>query len=217
MRKIFKHNFVAEIDIATENVDGTRYYVLPDGSKFRSVTSVISEKSDKTALLEWRKRVGEDEAKKISTQAANRGTAVHSICENYILNKEDVQKDVMPSSLDAFKTLRPLLDANVDNILGVELPLYSRVLRTAGRTDLVAEFKGVASVIDYKTSRKFKKEEWIQNYFIQSTCYAMMFEWIYKIKIPQIVIMIAVENEDPQLFVKDKSEYVDTVFEMFTS
>lgn len=216
-RKIFKHNFVPEVDITTTSENGKRFYVLPNGNKFRSVTTVISDKSDKSFLIEWKKRVGEEEAQKISTRAANRGTKVHAIAENYIMNKEDYKKDVIPSNLDSFNTLKTYLDKNVDNVLGIELPLYSTFLRAAGRTDLIAEYNGVLSVIDYKTSTKIKKEEWITNYFIQSTCYAIMFEWIYKIKVPQIVIMIAVDNEPAQVFIKNKVDYIDAVYEMFTT
>lgn len=215
-RKIFKHRFVPEVSLTTEYINGSRYYVLPDGDKFRSVTTVISDKSDKTHLIEWKKRVGEDEAKKITTQAARRGTEVHSIAERYVLNASDYVGNAMPSGIDSFNSLKELLDKHVDNILGIELPLYSRVLNTAGRTDLIAEFDGTLSVVDFKTSRKPKREDWIENYFIQSTCYAMMFEWIYMIKVPQIAIMIAVDNEPSQLFVKNKSDYIDRVLEVFT-
>jgi genome maintenance exonuclease 1 len=82
MRKLFKHNLVKELDMTTENIDGKRHYVLPDGRKFRSVTTVLSDKLDKTALLEWRKKVGEEEAQKISTQAARRGTASYDTHSN---------------------------------------------------------------------------------------------------------------------------------------
>lgn len=215
-RKIFRHNLVPKIEIETTNIDGKRYYVLPNGEKFRSVTTVISEATDKTALLEWRARVGEEEAKKISTQAARRGTAVHSIAERYVLNEENYLRDAMPSGIDAFKSIQTLIDKHVDNIYGIELPLYSTTLRTAGRCDLIAEFNGVPSVIDFKTSRKLKKEEWIENYFLQTTCYAMMFSLIYKTIIPQIVVMIAVDHEEPQLFVKDTKDYVNRVLEIFT-
>jgi genome maintenance exonuclease 1 len=215
-RKTFKYNLVPEVEIETTNIDGIRYYVLPSGEKFRSVTTVISEAMDKTALLEWRAKVGEEEAKKISTQAARRGTAVHSLAERYVLNEEDYLRDAMPSGIDAFKSLQTLIDKHVDNIYGVELPLYSVVLKTAGRCDLIAEFDGVPSIIDFKTSRKLKKEEWIESYFLQTTCYSMMFERMYKINIPQIAIMIAVDHEEPQLFVKDRGEYVNRVLEIFT-
>jgi hypothetical protein len=181
MRKMFKHNLVPEIDIETTTIDGKRYYVLPNGEKFRSVTTVLDGAMDKTALYEWRKKVGEEEANKISTQAARRGTAVHSIAERYVLNEENYLRGAMPSGIDAFKGVQTLLDNHVDNILGIELPLYSVALKTAGRCDLIAEFDGVPSVIDFKTSRKLKKEEWIESYFLQTTVYSMMFEWIYKI------------------------------------
>ena len=215
-RKIFKHNLVPEVEISTETIDGKRHYVLPSGEKFRSVTTVLSEALDKTALLEWRKKVGEAEAQKISTQAARRGTAVHSLAERYVLNEEDYLRDSMPSGIDAFKSLQTLIATHVDNILGIELPLYSTTLRTAGRCDLIAEFDGVPSIIDFKTSRRLKKEEWIESYFLQTTVYSMMFEYMYKIEIPQIAILIAVDHEDPQLFVKDRGQYVNKVIEIFT-
>lgn len=122
-RKIFKHRFVPEVSLTTEYINGSRYYVLPDGDKFRSVTTVISDKSDKTHLIEWKKRVGEDEAKKITTQAARRGTEVHSIAERYVLNASDYVGNAMPSGIDSFNSLKELLDKHVDNILGIELPL----------------------------------------------------------------------------------------------
>jgi genome maintenance exonuclease 1 len=217
LRKIFKHNLVPEVDIETTTIDGKRYYVLPNGEKFRSVTTVLDGALDKTALMEWKKRVGEAEAQKITTQAARRGTAVHSIAERYVLNEENHLRGAMPSGIDAFKGIQKLLDKHVDNILGIELPLYSTVLKTAGRCDLIAEFDGVPSVIDFKTSRRLKEESWIESYFLQTTCYSMMFEWIYKIRIPQIAILIAVDHEEPQLFVKDRGDYVDRVIEIFTA
>lgn len=217
MRKQFNHIMVPEIEMTTESINGRRHYVLPDGRKFRSVTTVLSEKMDKTALLEWRKKVGEEEAQKISTQAARRGTAVHSIAERYVLNEDNYVLDSMPSGIDSFNSIKILLDKHVDNILGVELPLYSSALETAGRCDLIAEFDGVPSVIDFKTSRKLKKEEWIESYFLQTACYAMMFERLYSIAIPQVVVMIAVDHEEPQLFVKDRKDYIKRVIDIFTS
>jgi genome maintenance exonuclease 1 len=172
---------------------------------------------DKTALLEWRAKVGEEEARKISTQAARRGTAVHSLAERYVLNEEDYLRGAMPSGVDAFKSLQTLIDKHVDNILGIELPLYSVALKTAGRCDLIAEFDGVPSIVDFKTSRRLKKEEWIESYFLQTTVYSMMFEYMYKIQIPQIAIMIAVDHEEPQLFVKDRGDYVNKVIDIFTA
>ena len=190
--------------------------MLPDGlTKLKSVTTIISENTDKTALFEWRKRVGEVEANKISTQAARRGTSIHSIAERYVLNKDDYLKGEMPANAVSFNAIKPIIDANVDNVLGVELPLYSKSLRCAGRTDLVAQFNGITSIIDFKTARKTKKEEWIEGYFLQSTVYSMLFEWTYNIKVPQIVILISVDHEEPQVFIKDRSLYVEKVLSMF--
>jgi genome maintenance exonuclease 1 len=217
--KKFKHNFVPFVELTTETIDGKRHYVLPDGvTKLKSVTTIISEKSDKTALYVWRKRVGDEEANRISTQAARRGTSIHKIAERYVLNEENIFKDEMPINVETFKSIRNILDNHVDNILGVELPLYSKALKCAGRTDLVAEYDGRLSIIDFKTSRKPKKEEWIENYFIQSTVYSMMFEWTYKFSVPQIAIIIAVDDEKtPQTFVMERSKYVERVLEVFRS
>jgi genome maintenance exonuclease 1 len=217
--KKFKHNFVPFVELTTETIDGQRHYVLPDGeTKLKSVTTIISEQSDKTALYEWRKKVGEEEANRISTQAARRGTSIHKIAERYVLNEENIYKDEMPINIETFKSIQNILDDHVDNILGVELPLYSKALKCAGRTDLVAEYDGVLSIIDFKTSRKLKKLEWIENYLLQSTVYSMMFEWTYKIAVPQFVIIIAVDDEKtPQTFVMERSKYVDKVLEVFRS
>jgi genome maintenance exonuclease 1 len=217
-RKIFKHQFVPTAELTIETIDGQRHYVLPDGvTKLKSVTTIIGEKTDKTALIEWKARVGAEEAQKISTQAARRGTAIHSIAERYVLNEEKYYSDKeMPINIESFKPIKQILDDHVDKILGVEVPLYSKVMGCAGRTDLVAEYDGTLSIIDFKTSKKPKKAEWIENYFIQATCYAMMFEWLYKFAVPQIVIIITVDDEKtPQVFKLERSQYVDRVLEMF--
>lgn len=215
-RKLFNHNLVSFTELATETIGGQRHYVLPDGvTKLKSVTTLLGEKLDKTALLEWRKRVGEDEAQKVSVQAARRGTAVHGIAERYVLNEENVYRNEMPINVESFMPIKQILDQHVNNIYGIELPLYSRILGCAGRTDLVAEYDGIPSIIDFKTSRKLKKQEWIEGYFLQSTIYSMMFERIYKIEIPQIAIIITVDNEKtPQTFVMERSKFVNRVLEV---
>ena len=210
---------VPYVELETTNIDGSRWYILPDGTtKLKSVTTILGEKLDKTALLEWRKRVGEEEANRISNQAARRGTSIHKIAERYVLNEENIYKDQMPINIETFKPIKETLDKYVDNIMGIELPLYSKSLGCAGRTDLVAEYDGVLSIIDFKTSRKPKKEEWIESYFLQSTVYSMMFEWTYKIAVPRIAIIITVDDEKtPQTFVMERSKYVERVLEIFRS
>jgi ATP-dependent exoDNAse (exonuclease V) beta subunit len=219
-RKIFKHTLVPKWDLSTEYVDGQRYYVLPDGlTKLKSVTTVLGEKLDKTALLEWKKRIGEEEANRISKIATRRGNAIHSIAERYVLNEERYySSNEMPVNVDSFIPIKAALDEHVDNILGVELPLWSKALGCAGRTDLVAQYDGITSIIDFKTSKKFKKEEWIESYFLQSTIYSMMFERLYSISVPQVVIIITVDDEiSPQIFVKERANYVDRAIEVLTS
>lgn len=218
-RKIFKHTLVPFTELKTENIDGQRYYILPDGvTKLKSVTTILSEKLDKTALFEWKAKVGEAEAQKISTQAARRGTAIHNIAEKYVLNEEIyISPKEMPVNVESFKPIKKVLDDHVDNILGIELPLWSKALGCAGRTDLVAQYDGVTSIIDFKTSKRTKKSEWIENYFLQSTVYSMMFERTYSIAVPQIVIVITVDGEpEAQRFVMDRSQFVNRVIEIFT-
>ena len=220
LRKVFKHSLVPRIELTTQTIDGQRWYLLPDGlTKLKSVTTVLSEKMDKTALLEWRKRVGEKEANRISNIATRRGNVIHNIAERYILNEEKyISSNEMPVNVDSFLPIKETLDKHVDNILGVELPLCSKALGCAGRTDLVAEFDGKVSIIDFKTSKKLKKTEWIENYFLQSTIYSMMFEKIYSIAVPQIVIIITVDDEPiAQKFVMDRSQFVNRAIEVLTS
>ena len=216
--KTFNHTMVPFTELLTETIDGKRHYLLPDGvSKLKSVTSILDEKLDKTALYEWRRRVGEAEANKVSTQSSRRGTAVHKLAERYVLNEKNIYKDQMPSNVETFQPIKLALDEHVDNIMGIELPLYSKALGCAGRTDLVAEYDGVVSIIDYKTSRKEKKLEWIESYILQTTIYAMMFERLYKIAVPQIAIIVSVDNEKtPQTFVLERDLYVDRVLKLFT-
>jgi ATP-dependent exoDNAse (exonuclease V) beta subunit len=215
LRKIFEHEFYTPFRLERVVIDGKRHYVTPEGGKYKSVTTILDEKLDKTALFEWRKRVGEAEAIKISTQAANRGTAIHNIAEQYLLNKESYPPGSMPANIDTFRKLRPIIDKHIGKIYGLEYYLYSDKLKTAGATDCIAEFDGVNSIIDFKTSKKPKKEEWIQSYFLQATAYALMAEERLPLVIPQIAIMIAVDHEEPQVFVKPKYEYVERVLQIF--
>lgn len=215
MRKIFEHEFYTPFKLERVVIDGKRHYVTPEGGKYKSVTTILDEKLDKSSLIEWRKKVGEEEAKRISTQAANRGTAIHNIAEHYLLNNESYPTGSMPANIDTFKKLRPIIDERIGKLFGLEYFVYSDRLKTAGATDCIAEFDGVNSIIDFKTSKKLKKEEWIESYFLQATCYAMMVEERLPLVVPQIAIIIAVDHEEPQVFVKLKSEYEKRVLELF--
>jgi genome maintenance exonuclease 1 len=203
-------------DFDARIIDGKRYYFAPDGGRYPSVTTVLGENKDKTFLQKWIDTVGEEKAEQIKVQAGNRGTALHTICEDYLLNKDVYPEGVMPANIMTFSNLKSVLDTRVGKVFAVEAPLYSKKLNTAGRTDCIAEFDGVVSIVDFKTSLKPKKEEWIQDYFYQATCYSLMAEALTDLKIPQIAIIITVDGQpEPQVFVKNKYLYVEKVLEIF--
>ena len=201
--------------LPTENVDGKRYYVTPTGEKYPSVTSVTGLMNRK-GIQEWRKRVGEEKANKISTQAARHGTSAHQLFEDYIRNDnfEEKYKTAMPTTQLAFNSVAQLLN-QIGTVHALEAPLYSHELQLAGRVDCIAEWHGKLSVIDFKTSAKPKNSKWIQNYFIQETAYAKMFEELTGETIHEIITMIAVSDGSSQLFVEQPSDrYVDQLQEL---
>ena len=147
-------------DITTESIKGKRFYVTPEGNKYPSITTVLSDRN-KEGIIKWRESVGNDVANQVMRQAASRGTAVHTLIENYLNNEELSKQAVLPVAL--FVTMKSELD-NINNIRIQEGGLYSDKLGVAGRVDCIAEYKGKISVIDFKTSTKEKKEEWVENY-----------------------------------------------------
>jgi genome maintenance exonuclease 1 len=211
----FKHiGCDIDYDLETETINGKRFYKTPEGLLYPSVTTITSQHG-KDKIIEWRKRVGEEEANRISTRASNRGTKVHKICENYLNNEEDYARTnpahihkTMPDTIAMFKSLQPLLDEHVNNIHALEIPLYSHHLKVAGRVDCIAEYDGKLSIIDFKTSGKLKEESWIKGYFMQCSAYAVMYEERTGIPVSQIVIMIAVDSEHPQVFIKKRNDYI---------
>ena len=213
--KGFLHNPVYLPDLETEYVDGKRYYKTPAGN-LPSVTTVLGQKLKNPGLEAWKARVGEEEAKRVSTQAAGRGSAVHLLCEKYLSNDPDYKRGAMPFNLVTFSSIKKHLDLCIGTVYGLEVPLWSKKLGTAGRTDLLAGWLGVNSVIDFKTSKRKKEEEDIQSYFLQATVYSMMAEELTEHKFPQIVVIIAVDHDDAQIFVKNRDQYVDKVLEVFT-
>lgn len=212
---MFKHEFFERFELPSEMVDGHRYYTTPTGTRYPSVTTVLGQYADKTWLYEWRKRVGEEKANEISRRATTRGTRLHAIFEKYLANDPSYLEGVMPTNTVLFKAMKPIVDERVGTIYGIEHPLYSHRLRTAGKTDLIADFDGIRSIIDFKTASRSKEESDINGYFLQSTCYALMTGERTEISIPQIVILICVENDEPQVFVKKTSEFVKPVVNLF--
>ena len=195
-------------DLIAETSSTGRVYTTPTGTKYPSITTVLSILSE-DGIRAWRKRVGEEEANRISTRAANRGTAVHSITERYINNEVDYAEGFMPNIIQNFNDLKPILDERLGNIRAQEVPLYSDHLRLAGRVDCVAEFDGTLSIVDFKTSRKLKKKEWITNYFAQEAAYAIMWEERTGEPITQLVTLITVDDEQPQVFVEHRDNWTE--------
>lgn len=204
--KIFEHTQIEFEELPTVTENGKRFYKTPDGILYPSVTTITSL-IGKDAILAWRKRVGEAEANKISTQASSRGTRMHGICEDYLCNKQ-FKSTIMPDAMAMFKSIQPILDECIDDVHAIEAPLYSHHLRVAGRVDCVAKYNGRLSIIDWKTSSKQKDEKWIQNYFMQCSAYAVMFEERTSIPVPQLVVIIAVAGDNPQVFVKKRNDYI---------
>ena len=196
---------ITKLKRVTEN--GKRYYLTPEGKKYPSVTTVSSIFA-KEGIIKWRKRVGEEEATKITTQAATRGTAVHKICEDYINNDPDYLKKQMPANIQSFNDIKPVIDECINNVVMQECPLYSDYLEVAGTVDCIAEWNGKLSIIDFKTARKPKKKEWIENYFMQTAAYAVMFEERTKQPVKQLVILVAVDGEEPQVFIEDRDNWI---------
>lgn len=212
--KGFLHSPIYLPDLESYENEQGRFYKTPAGD-FQSVTTILGKSLDRTGLNKWIEAIGEAEAKKILVQAGIRGTAIHSLCEKYLMNDPDYKKGAMPVNLMTFNTIKKYLDLYVGTVYGNEVSLWSAKLKTAGRSDLLAGWNGINSIIDFKTARKKKSEEMILGYFIQAACYSLMAEELTGMKFPQIVIVMAVDHEDPQVFVKDRKDYEDLVYKIF--
>jgi genome maintenance exonuclease 1 len=184
--------------------DGKRYYTLPDGTRLPSVTTVLGAQK-KDAIMAWRKRVGEDVANKISKKATGRGTNVHTLCERYLNN--DPLGDIMPDAKEMFVSLKPTLN-RINNIHYQEQALWSTQLGMAGRVDCIAEFDGVLSSIDFKTSARIKTRENILDYFWQTAAYALMYEEMIGVTINNLVVIMAVENSVPLIFIEKTEDHI---------
>ena len=211
MTNFLHENILGDIELNTINENGKRLYVTPDGEKYPSVTTVLSDYK-KDAIIQWRKRVGEQQANKISTQASRRGTKVHKLCEDY-LNNESTFKDYTPDNVEMFKSIQPTLN-EIEIVYAQERTLYSHHLKTGGRVDCVGKFRGKPHIIDFKTSNKPKKWEWIDNYFMQGSAYSVMWEEMTGVPIPYIAIIIAVADDSPQVFVENRDTWINKFIEV---
>lgn len=197
-------------DLVADTQPTGRTYSTPDGTKYPSITTVLSILGE-DSIRAWRKRVGEEEANKISTKASGRGTAVHEIIESY-LNNETTEK-FMPHIKQSLNNVRSILDERLGKIFGLEVPLYSAHLGLAGRVDCVAEFDGVPSIIDFKTSKRVKKKEWISSYFAQMAGYAVMWEERTGRPITNTVVIMDVDDNEAQVFKEHRDNHINLLID----
>ena len=191
-----------------KNIDGVRFYEI-DGKSYPSVTSVLSLlKAD--SLKDWRTKVGDSVANWEMGRAARRGKAMHTLVEQYLQNQTPSIRDVLPLGL--FKLIKPYVD-KIDNVRMLETIMYSKKLTLAGQVDCVADYNGKLSVIDFKSANKERLEGWIENYFLQTTAYSMMYEELYGEKIEQLVVLLACEDGVAQCFIKSRADYEKKLLE----
>jgi genome maintenance exonuclease 1 len=210
---MFNHVPVDIPEVSTKTVNRKRFYVTPTGL-YPSITTVLGvRKAKQKGLQEWRERVGNDVANHIMRTAASRGTAVHHMCEDFLNNIEVTQegRDFLPWCL--FSQLKPVLKTSINNIYAQECGLWSEHYRVAGRVDCIAEYNGIPSIIDFKTSRSERKDDYNLEYYIQASAYAEMFEERTGIEINQIVILVVTEDGAIQEFIKEKHDYLPLLVE----
>ena len=201
---MFNH---VECDLPTlsrKSIDGVRFYNVND-SPMVSITSVTSH-FNKHIFVEWRKRVGDEEANRITKRATTRGTATHELIEKHLLNEEVVLDN--PSTKMLFTQAKKVLQ-NINNIYALEKSLYSSELGVAGTVDCIAEYNGELSIIDFKTAAKPKPRDWIENYFVQAAAYACMFYELTDIPVKKLVILMTCENGEVTVYEEyDKMKYM---------
>ena len=213
--KLFTHlsnKFIFE-ELEQINSDTGRTYKTPSGVIYPSITTVVGDES-KESILAWRKRVGDEEANRISKKATSRGTRIHSMCESYVDNIPLIKKEYSYQDLEMFNQIKKVLDEHVDNVHMQEERLYSDYLELAGTVDLIAEYDGKLSVIDFKTSTKLKEVDYIKGYLMQASAYAIMYEERTGTPINQTVIIIGVDDEmHPQVFIQKRDDYIPQLLE----
>jgi len=185
-----------------KKIDGHRFYEI-DGRNYPSITTVLGVQKTKE-LQKWRDSIGNDVANWEMGRAARRGKATHTLVEQYLKGETPSERSVLPLGL--FRLLKPYVD-QINNIHCLETIMYSKKLTVAGQVDCIAEYNGKLSVIDFKTANKERQESWIENYFLQTTAYSMMYEELYGTKIEQLVILIAGEDGTMVPFIKERKPY----------
>ena len=193
--------FTYTTDCATDTLPTGRTYHTPDGS-FPSITTILGKTSDQTWLLEWKERVGEEEAARVSKLATDRGTLVHEYAERHF-NGEDIFDELYKEAVDVIQMSRDLIRATekgVEEIWGQEQVLWSNKYKYAGRTDMVGIWRGKPTIIDFKTSKKKKSNKQITDYYIQGCAYAIAHNEMYGTGIQDVAIVMTIDNDKPIIF-----------------
>jgi genome maintenance exonuclease 1 len=203
----FQHKPLPFEEIDSYMKNGMRFYKAP-GGPYPSITTILGGTADKAWLDGWKASLGPKKAAAESHRCADRGTAVHLLAERYLQNDPDYDAGQTHENKKLFNQIKIHIN-KINNILGQEVPLYSELLQVAGRCDVVAEFDGVLSIIDFKTSNGIKNDDIINDYFLQCTAYSLMIEEMFGIVIDQIVVIITIEKGlNGQVFKRDRSQYI---------
>jgi hypothetical protein len=208
-----------DYQLLQENGDGGRCYVTPQGHRYPSVSTVTGILG-RDAIQAWRRRVGPAEANRVSSEASTRGNKLHKVCESYLNNEltqwESLAMGDMTERL--FRQLQPVLDRHVTKVYGTEVQLYSDLLRLAGTCDALVEWNGVLTIIDYKTSGKPKRREWVKNYLLQCTAYALMVSERTGKRVPQFAVCIATEGQtEPTIFHERTKDHLTDLHELLVT
>tara|TARA_Y100001937_G_scaffold101481_1_gene139239 strand:+ start:5406 stop:6092 length:687 start_codon:yes stop_codon:yes gene_type:complete len=200
-------NFLGDLELNKKETPGCRLYELPNGKWVPSITSVTSFYNRQT-FIEWRKKIGEEKANKITKAATARGTDFHEAAQSYLMNLDMDWDEFKPVTQYMFKHAKPYLD-KINNIHAIERTLYSEYLGLAGRVDCIAEYDGELAVIDFKTSSKIKPEEWLENYFVQEMFYAAAYYELTNIPVTKLITLMVTPTGEIKIFDKrNKGDYI---------
>ena len=200
-------NHLGDLELDKKEVDGIRLYKLPNDEWVPSITSVTSH-YNREVFLEWRRKVGDEEANRVTTEATTRGTDYHEAAQAYLENRDLVWENYLPATRYMFQSSKQHLD-KIGKIHAIERTLYSEYLGLAGRVDCIAEYDGELAVIDFKTSKYIKPEKWVQQYFVQETAYACMYYELTKIPVKKLITIMVTPSGETHVYDKrNKGDYI---------
>ena len=214
---MFNHIELTLPTLERETIDSVRYYFVPNGDQLQKLVSITSVTShiNRQIFVDWRNKIGEEEANKITKAATSRGTDMHTLVENYLQNIQELP-EVQPLSKHLFRIAKTDLD-KIDNIHALEKSMYSLQLGIAGTVDCIAEYNEELAIIDFKTSKKPKPREWIEHYFVQCAAYACMLYELTGIIVKKFVIIMSCENGECEVYEEyDKKKYIKLLHQYIT-